>query len=136
MTDKSDEAQVEALAEIDGRYNKEAYAFVYKSLHYTVQKLGKRQLPQAQRHISGADLLKGLSELALDEFGPLTISVFAHWGVYKTEDFGHIVFNLVNEGLMGKTEQDKIEDFTDVYDFAVEFDWRRRRKNVRRKRTK
>ena len=56
MAKKSEEAQVEALAEIDGRYNKEAYAFVYKALHYTVQRLGKRQFPPEQRHISGKDL--------------------------------------------------------------------------------
>jgi uncharacterized repeat protein (TIGR04138 family) len=136
MAEKSEEAQVEALAEIDGRYNKEAYAFVYKALHYTVQRLGKRQSPPEQRHISGKDLLHGLSEFALDQFGPLTMAVFAHWGVYKTEDFGHIVFNLVNEGLMGKTEQDKIEDFTDVYDFAQEFNWENRRNDIRKKKNK
>ena len=136
MTERSDNTQIEALAEVDGRYDKEAYAFVYKALNYTVQKLGRRQLTPEQRHISGKDLLHGLSELALDQFGPLTIAVFAHWGVYKTEDFGHIVFNLVNEGLMGKTEQDRIEDFTDVYNFAEEFDWQRRHKDVRRTKTK
>ena len=136
MSENPAEAQVEALAEIDGRYDKEAYVFVYKALHYTVQKLGRRKLPPEKRHISGRDLLHGLSEFALDQFGPLTISVFAHWRVYKTEDFGHIVFNLVNEGLMGKTEQDKIEDFTDIYDFAEEFNWERRRKEAKRIKTK
>ena len=105
---------IEDLAERDGRFKKDAYLFIYDALQYTVEKLGKTDLPTEERHISGRDLLYGISEFALDQLGPLTRSVFAHWGIYKTRDFGEIVFNLVNAKLMSKTERDNIEDFIDI----------------------
>jgi uncharacterized repeat protein (TIGR04138 family) len=54
-------------------------------------------------------------------------TVFEQWGVSTTEDFGAIVFQLVDEGLLGKTEQDKMSDFARGYDFddafVRNFDW-------------
>jgi len=123
---------IEDLAERDGRFKKDAYLFIYDALQYTVDKLGKTKLPKEERHISGRDLLYGISEFALDQLGPLTYSVFTHWGVHKTRDFGEIVFNLVDADLMSKTERDNIEDFTDAYNFAEEFDWKKRKANFKR----
>jgi uncharacterized repeat protein (TIGR04138 family) len=34
---------------------------------------------------------------------------------------GHMVFNLIGAGVFGKTEQDSIEDFKNVYDFEEAF---------------
>jgi uncharacterized repeat protein (TIGR04138 family) len=124
--------QVEQLAEADGRFHKEAYLFIYDALQHTVTKLGKTNLPREQRHISGRDLLCGISQYGLDQFGPLTRSVFSHWGVSATRDFGEIVFSLVEAKLMSKTDEDCLDDFTDVYDFDAEFDWKRRRAEFRR----
>ena len=118
---------IEELAEADGRYAKAAYLFIYDALQYTVEKLGKENLPKQQRHVSGRELVQALSDYGMDQFGPLTASVFEHWGVRETRDFGEIVFNLVGANLMSKTEDDCIEDFTDVYDFDDEFDWKKRR---------
>ena len=123
---------VEALAERDGRYSRAAYLFVYDALQHTVEKLGKASMPRDQRHVSGRDLIYGISEHALDQFGPLTLTVFEHWGIRETRDFGEIVFNLVTDNLMSKTDDDRIEDFTDVFDFDEELDWKRRRSEFRR----
>ena len=123
---------IEALAERDGRYDRAAYLFVYDALQHTVEKLGKASMPREQRHVSGRDLVYGISEYALDQFGPLTRTVFQHWGVSQTRDFGEIVFNLVDNSLMSKTEDDRIEDFADVFDFVEELDWKRRRDEFRR----
>ena len=123
---------IEALAERDGRYSRAAYLFVYDALQHTVEKLGKASMPREQRHVSGRDLIYGISEYALAQFGPLTLTVFAHWGIRETRDFGEIVFNLVNDNLMSKTDDDRIEDFTDVFDFHEELDWKRRRSEFRR----
>ena len=123
---------IEALAERDGRYSRAAYLFVYDALQHTVEKLGKAAMPREQRHVSGRDLIYGISEYALDQFGPLTLTVFDHWGIRETRDFGEIVFNLVNDNLMSKTDDDRIEDFTDVFEFDVELDWKRRRSEFRR----
>lgn len=124
--------EIENLAERDGRYKRDAYLFVYDALEYTVQKLGKDALASEKRHISGRDLLFGISEYSADQFGPLTCSVFAHWGVEQTRDFGEIVFNLVGANLLRKTDEDRIEDFVDVYDFAAEFDWKKRKADLKR----
>ena len=124
--------KIENLAECDGRYKSDAYFFVCDALEYTVQKLGKNALAKEQRHISGRDLLFGISEYSADQFGPLTCSVFAHWGIEQTRDFGEIVFNLVGAKLLRKTDEDRIEDFVDVYDFAEEFDWKKRKTDLER----
>lgn len=113
--------QVEIVAWRDGRYDKKAYLFVYRALDYTLKQL------RVHRHITGRELLQGISTYGLQQYGPMTKTVFKYWGVTKTEDFGNIVFNLVEAGLMGRTDEDSIEDFRDVYDFDKEFDWRRRR---------
>jgi uncharacterized repeat protein (TIGR04138 family) len=58
---------------------------------------------------------------ALQEFGPIAGTVLKTWGVTRTEDFGEIVFNLVNRGLLGKTDEDRKEDFSNGYDFRTAF---------------
>ena len=58
---------------------------------------------------------------ALKEFGPMVPTVFSYWGIRSTEDFGHMVFNLIEAGIFGKTEEDSIEDFKNVYDFQEAF---------------
>lgn len=126
---------IEEVAETDGRYNRAAYLFVYDALQHTVESLGKESLSRDQRHVSGRQLLQGIGEYALSQFGPLTLSVLQNWGLRETRDFGEIVFNLVESNLMSKTESDSIEDFVDVYDFAEEFDWKKRRGQFKRQST-
>ena len=72
--------------------------------------------------MSGKELLEGIREYAAQQFGPLAPTVFRSWGVRRTEDFGEIVFNLVESGLLGKTESDSREDFADGFDFDQAFD--------------
>lgn len=93
----------------------EAYLFVRDGLDHTVRKL---EMP---RHVSGQELLHGMREYALQEFGPVAKRVLSEWGIKECIDFGHIVFNLVGEGLLGKTDQDSIRDFVDGYDFHEAF---------------
>ena len=49
-------------------------------------------------------------------------TVLRRWNIRRTEDFGKIVFTLVENGDMGKTDGDTIEDFRRVYDFATAFE--------------
>jgi uncharacterized repeat protein (TIGR04138 family) len=99
----------------DPRYSAEAYLFVREGLDHTVRKLDKH------RHVSGQELLEGMREYALKEYGPVTKRVLSEWGITECVDFGNIVFNLVNEGLLGKTDEDSIEDFMEGYDFHEAF---------------
>lgn len=106
---------VEEIAEGKGKYKPEAYFFILRALEYTLSKL------KVRRHVTGQELLRGISEFGRSQYGPMTKLVFEHWRVTKTEHFGEIVFDLVEAGLMSKTEKDSIEDFKDVYDFEEEF---------------
>ncbi|MCH7761254.1 hypothetical protein IIA15_07660 [candidate division TA06 bacterium] len=106
---------IENILEKDPRYKTEAYGFVLAALTFTQKRFNKK------KHVSGRELLEGIRELALDTYGPMTKSVFNFWGVRKTEDFGEIVFNLVETKLLGRREEDRKEEFKDVYDFEKAF---------------
>lgn len=107
--------RLRTLAEEDGRFALEAYLFVYDALP-VAQKLHGRE-----RHVSGRELLDGIRVLAQERYGRMAKLVLNSWGVKATDDFGAIVFNLVNSGLMSKTEEDKVEEFHSVYDFDRAF---------------
>ncbi len=64
--------------------------------------------------MSGKELLEGIREYALNEFGPMTLALLREWGIHACEDFGNIVFNLVEHGVLAKTEEDTREDFKNV----------------------
>jgi uncharacterized repeat protein (TIGR04138 family) len=104
----------------DPRYHREAYLFVRESLDYT-QKLINKQNPGKLRHVSGQELLEGIRQYALNEFGPMTMTVLEEWGVRNCRDFGEIVFNMVEIGLLAKTEKDTREDFDGGYEFEEAF---------------
>ncbi len=108
--------KVDEVVKKDPRYKPQSYAFVMGALDYILRKLEK------PRHITGPELLEGIKELAKEEFGPTAKLVLEHWGIKNTEDFGNIVFNLVETGIMSKTEEDRVEDFKDVFDFTEEFE--------------
>jgi uncharacterized repeat protein (TIGR04138 family) len=109
-------AAVEEIRIVDGRYRPEAYYFLLEALDFTLSGL------EAPRHVSGRELLDGIRRLALQRFGPTSRLVFEHWGVRTTEDFGRIVFQLVERGVLSKTETDSIEDFADGFDFKTIFE--------------
>jgi len=52
----------------------------------------------------------------------LARTVLSRWNVRRTVDFGRIVFALVDNGYMQKTEDDTLEDFRDVFDFKSAFE--------------
>jgi uncharacterized repeat protein (TIGR04138 family) len=113
---------IEVIREEDPRFAKGAYFFVRQALDHTLKKVKKPSKPgRASKHVSGQELLEGIRDFALEHYGPMAKTLFDHWGVTKSSDFGDIVFNLVEWGVLGKTEQDKPEDFQDVYDFDEAF---------------
>src|SRR5262249_20244776 len=107
------------IVQRDPRYAYEAYEFIFAALDYTLEMLVKQDLERGEagpRHVRGAELLQGVRELALREFGFMARTVFRQWGVNCTGDFGEIVFNLIDSELMSKTAEDSRVDFQDVYD--------------------
>jgi uncharacterized repeat protein (TIGR04138 family) len=114
-----DEALENILAK-DSRYARDAYFFLREALDFT-QKLISRENRGAVRHVSGQELLDGIRQYALQQFGPMTVTVFEDWGVKRCEDFGEIVFNMVEIGLLAKTENDGRADFQNGYHFTDAF---------------
>ena len=119
------DAKLLEVASRDPRFTYEAYDFIFKALDHTQAMLGRR-LPAkadegpaapASQHVKSRELLEGIRALALLEFGLMARIVFRMWGVGSTEDFGRIVFNLVEAGLITKTDDETLADFKDVYNF-------------------
>ncbi len=112
--------KLEELVRQNPRYPCEAYEFVFSALAHTQEMLGRLPPPEGpvgqDYHVSGPQLLDGVRELALREFGLMARTVFRMWGIDKTGDFGEIVFNLIEGGLMSKTERDSRADFQDLFD--------------------
>lgn len=133
------------LAELlrrDQRYDFDAYVFVFDALRFGQEKLGLGAVSEAsesydeefdeidddlqgddeeERHVTGGELCRAIQRYAIDQYGLLAQSVLNHWGVRTTGDFGEIVFNLIDIGQMRKTDNDRREDFNDVYSFDEAF---------------
>lgn len=114
---------VSLICKEDPRFDRKAYDFVRLGLDHAVKELRKKDAARAEksRHVSGPELLDGLRVYALDQFGPLTKTVLNAWGVTRCSDFGEIVFNLIEYSVFSKTESDRREDFSDIYDFETAF---------------
>jgi len=111
---------LESVVGSDPRYQRDGYIFLRDALDFTT-KQQKKVKGVSVRHVSGPELLDGVRQYALKEFGPMVMTVFDSWGIRCSEDIGHMVFNLIGAGVFGKTEQDSIEDFKNVYDFEEAF---------------
>ena len=95
---------LETVLAKDPRFPREAYHFVREALDHT------------QRAV-----LTGIRDVALEQFGPMACCVLEDWGVKRCEDFGDLVFNLVEHEILSKTEQDSRDDFKGGYDFTEAF---------------
>lgn len=110
------------------KYPVDAFLFIQRGLDFTVTRLhGKRKTSpkvdedDVSRHISGKQLCHGLRDFAIDQYGLMAQAVLRRWRITSCEDFGQIVFAMVQAEMMRKTAEDRIEDFTDVFDFAEAF---------------
>jgi uncharacterized repeat protein (TIGR04138 family) len=111
---------LDSIVASDPRYHRDAYVFLRDALDFTTKRQ-KKIKGTTVRHVAGPELLDGVRQYALKEFGPMVITVFDSWGIRSCEDIGHMVFNLIGAGIFGKTEEDSIEDFKNVYDFQEAF---------------
>ncbi len=111
----------------DPRYTIEAYQFVREGLNYAqeVKKLGSNQPAlegdTLEKHLTGQQLCHAIREYALEQYGFMTQVVLKNWGIEATRDVGNIVYNLIDQDLMKKSKNDKVEDFDDVYSFDEAF---------------
>jgi uncharacterized repeat protein (TIGR04138 family) len=122
MSDRDFSAVVEQIRKEDPRFDKGAYFFVRQALDHTLKGMKKDAAARAGGvHVSGQQLLEGIREFALEQYGPMVFALLEGWGLRRCEDFGDIVFHLVEYKVLGKTEQDRREDFAGGYDFREAF---------------
>lgn len=114
------EEKVDEIVSENPRYPKEAYLFLREALAATQKSLG-RDTKDRDKHVTGQELVTGIRNFALDQFGPMTMTVFEEWGIRTCEDFGEMVFALVAKGVLGKTDRDSRADFVDGYSFEDAF---------------
>jgi len=119
MHEVSFEEALKRIQAKDSRYDREAYGFVREALDQTQKNVKDRR--GRLRHITGLELLAGIRDYALAQFGPMAFNLFEEWGIHSCEDFGEIVFNMVEAGWLAKTEKDSRADFSGGYDFFETF---------------
>jgi uncharacterized repeat protein (TIGR04138 family) len=106
------------LCREDPRFAYEAYEFVCDAVTFTVERSGRREddADDTDRHVSGAELLRGVCAMAVRDFGLMAPLVFKQWGVRTTDDIGTMVFNLIRVERLSKSDRDAPEDFHDLFD--------------------
>lgn len=114
------EEVVGRIVEKDARFDREAYFFLREALDHC-KKIVKGDKAQSEAHVTVAELLDGIRQYALSKYGPMAITLLDEWGVRKCEDFGDIVFNMVEHRLLSITEKDTREQFAAGYDFNDAF---------------
>lgn len=110
----------------DAAYPPAAFAFVLEGLAFTTERACSQYLSEGlpapdMRHVSGQQLCLGLREYAIERFGSLAPCVLRHWNIVRTEDFGRIVYALIEAERLARSADDSIDDFHSVFDFEEAF---------------
>lgn len=111
---------LDEVLEHDSRYSREAYGLLREALEFT-QKRRRKSRAALSTHVSAAELLDGFREYSLQQFGPMGLTVLGYWGIRSTADVGNMVFNLIEAGVFGRAEDDRIEDFENRFSFQEAF---------------
>lgn len=110
---------IKRIIEVDPRYSPDAYDFIGKAVTYTAKRL-KRHKKNGNPHVSGKELLEGVCHYATTQFGPMANAVMREWGLTSGRAVGDVVFNMINERLLRKSENDTLDDFDIDFDFEAE----------------
>ena len=123
MNDQAQQDELRSLLRAAGPYPLEAYQFVQEGLSFTAQQvhLDPDRYGELDRHVTGQQLCMGLREYAIQRYGLLARTVLECWRVQRTEDFGRMVFAMIDAGLLKQQADDSLEDFSSVYDFREAF---------------
>ena len=113
---------LDRILEQNPRYARDAYHFIKESLDFTQRLVSKESKGKVRNHVSPGQLLDGIRQHALQQFGPMAVTVLNEWGIRNCTDFGEMVFSMIEGGLLAKTEKDSREDFQDGYDFTEAFE--------------
>ncbi len=118
------EEAVRQLCQKDKRYTAQAYQLVRLSLDIAQKNVHgeiKKSKVQLNRHVTGPQLVEGFRQHVIETYGPMSYTLLHNWGIKKSVDVGNIVFNIIETGMFGRSEEDRIEDFENVIDFKEAF---------------
>ena len=99
--------QIAELAESGGRFPKAAYHFVLQGVAASVARRNYTRM----EHVSAQELLEMLTHLMREQYGPYVWGVLSTWNIACGADFGKIVFELSEVGLLAISENDSPESF-------------------------
>lgn len=133
MKDKNFRQGIREIIEKDSRYPAPAYEFISDAVNYTAKKLMRHN--QQDRHISGEELLQGICEYAIDQYGPMAEEVLKDWGISSGPSVGNVVYNMIDRKLLRASDDDSIEDFNVEFDFSEELRKPFETSSTRRKKT-
>lgn len=111
---------ISVIVDRDSRFDPDAYFFLKEALDFTVKR-AKEKNEGENRHVSGPELLEGFRDFAIEQFGPMSITLLREWGVKRCTHVGEMVFALIGEQVFGKQDSDTLEDFGDIFDFQEAF---------------
>ncbi len=126
---------LQQLLKTDSRFPIEAYLFIREALAYAADsmELGvtcdelesndeslKRN--RRERHLSGQELCEAIRQYAVKQYGYMAKVVLNRWGINETSDFGEIVYNMIEVGIMKKSSRDQRSHFDNVYSFNDAFE--------------
>ena len=133
MSDKT--SSLMQLVKQDPRYSLEAYEFIEDSLAYAADSMelgsyssedfgseSEKTKTRHERHLTGQELCEAIRQFALNQYGYMSRVVLNRWGLHSTEDFGEVVYNMINIGLMQKSSNDQKSHFEGVFDFDTAFE--------------
>jgi uncharacterized repeat protein (TIGR04138 family) len=119
MRPANPEDDIRKIVTADPRYPYDAYVFVQEALTHTQRALGRNK--SEERHVGGKELLEGIRLYALKSFGPMVPTMLEAWGIHSCEDFGEIVFNMIEHKVAWKTDAETRDDFKGGYNFEEAF---------------
>src|SRR4051812_15854909 len=112
---------VDLIIADDPRFERDAYFFLRDALEHTAKLRKKQRETEGCGHVTGQQLVEGIRQYALKQYGPMVMTVFNYWGLKQCFDFGEMVYHLIRLGTFGKTDTDSIEDFRGGYTFQEAF---------------
>lgn len=126
---------LQQLVTKDSRYPVDAYLFIRETLAFAADsmELGstcdaseiiEENLDQnrRERHLTGQELCEAIRLYAVKQYGYMAKIVLNRWGIQQTGDFGEIVYNMIQAGIMKKSSRDERSHFDDVYCFDEAFE--------------
>ena len=129
MTEES--YSLQQLVDQDARYPVEAYLFIREALAFAADTMElsaedsisveNLERSRRERHLSGQELCEAIRRYAVNQYGYMAKIVLNRWGVATTSDFGEIVYNMIDVGIMKKSSRDQKSHFDNVYSFDEAF---------------